>query len=349
MRPRPHAGLRWLSKCPSERYGLLVNAPIASADEAELVSEFACLDDAQRRERVHAAIDQGMRHLKAEQRPEGCIAGEVQWSPIMTAQYVMVAFMTHREVPSERAKGFIEHFEAWECPEGGWGMHAESPAYIYVTTLAYVTLRMLGCGPEHPLCKRARAWLKQSEGVLSIPSWGKAWLAMVGLWEWEGVAPVLPELWLQPYRSPLHPRRMYCHTRLIYLGLGYVYGARFVAEPGAQGRAMIEDLRAELYDTPYERIDFRAQRYVLADNDLFERPHALVKFGYSLSGVFDRLSPRFVRKRALAFCLDQIVEHQRRSRQAAVSPVNGLLNAVALFHAGHPDAQACFEGIDYWV
>ena len=314
-----------------------------------LPSQFEQLSDEERKRKVAESIDAGMNYLRSIQKPDGCIQGEVQWSPIMTAQYVMVAFMTNRTIPEERRVRFIKHFESWECEGGGWGMHYESPAYVYVTTLSYVALRMLGLEADHPLCERARAFLATTEGVLSIPSWGKAWLAMVDLYGWEGVAPVLPELWLQPKASPLHPRRMYCHTRLIYLGLGYVYGARFVAQPDAAGRALIGALRDELYDAPYDTLDFRAHRYELSQSDLFERPHPLLRAGYDLCGLFDRLSPKFVRRKALNFVLEQVVEHQARSRQAAISPVNGLLNAIVLHHAGHPDAQAAFDGIDYWV
>ncbi len=30
---------------------------------------------------------------------------------------------------------------------------------------------------------------------MGVPSWGKAWLAILGVYEWEGLNPVPPELW----------------------------------------------------------------------------------------------------------------------------------------------------------
>ena len=34
-----------------------------------------------------------------------------------------------------------------------------------------------------------------------------------------------------PYSvTPIHPGRMWCHTRLVYLPMGYLYGRRFQAE-----------------------------------------------------------------------------------------------------------------------
>lgn len=109
-------------------------------------------------------------------------------------------------------------------------MHPESPGYVFFTTLAYVALRLLGCDPDMPLLVKARTWLQaQPGGVKAIPSWGKFWLAMLGLYGYQGLNAVPPELFLLPRWLPFHPRRFYCHTRLIYLGIAYLFGRRFVA------------------------------------------------------------------------------------------------------------------------
>lgn len=291
------------------------------------------------------AIRRGFSYLESVQRPEGCVVGEVVWCPMLTAQYVMIADMTGQEIPSERRDRFLKFFEVWQTEDGGWGLHAESPGYVYVTALTYVALRILGLPVDHPMCVLARKWLRIHGGVLSIPSWGKAWLAMYNLYDWHAVPPMLPELWLLPDWAPVHPRRMYCHTRTIYLGLGYLFGVRF-QHPETE---LVRSLRSELYDSNWEQIDFTLHRYDLAPNDVFERPSPFLKGVYALCGVYDRLSVGLLRRRALATCLDRIVHHQRESRFAAISPVNGLLNTLALFHAGHHDFDASFQGIDYWA
>ena len=294
---------------------------------------------------LEQAIDRSIGHLESIQRPEGCIVGEVVWCPMLTAQYVIAAQVTGRAVPEERRARFLKYFEVWQTEDGGWGLHAESPAYLFVTTLVYVALRMLGLGPDEPICARGAEWIRRHGGVLRLPAWGKAWLAMIRLYDWDGVPPVLPELWLQPEWSPVHPRRMYCHTRLIYLALGYLYGVRFQAEE----TPLIAALRAELYDRPFESIDWKRQRYAVAETDLFERLSPALKGVYELCGAYDRLGLARLRRRALSRALEQIVHHQRESRYAAISPVNGLLNALALYHAGHRDFEPSFRGVDYWV
>lgn len=305
--------------------------------------------DADRDEDLEAtvveAIRKGFLHLGAIQRPEGCVVGEVVWCPMLTAQYVMVAHMTGQVIPEERKQRFIKYFEVWQLEDGSWGMHAESPGYVYVTTLVYIALRTMGFGPDHPMCARGLEWLRSQGGVLEVPSWGKAWLAMYGLYKWRAVPPILPELWLMPDAAPVHPRRMYCHTRMIYLGLGYLYGVRFTTPVTPLVRA----LRAELFDEPFESIDFARHRFSLAPTDLFEAPSPVLLAVYRMCGLYDRVHSSALRRRALAHCIEHIVAHQRESRYAAISPVNGLMNTLALWHAGHEDFRPSFEGVDYWI
>lgn len=82
--------------------------------------------------------------------------------------------------------------------EGGWGMcvwnshplsnvsnfrlflsnslsHTHSKPTVFGTALNYVSLRILGLGPEHPVCAKARENLHKMGGAGVVPSWGKAW------------------------------------------------------------------------------------------------------------------------------------------------------------------------------
>lgn len=294
---------------------------------------------------VSPEFERGLAYLMSLQREEGCVVGEVVWCPVITAQYVMVSFMTGREIPGDRRARFLRHFDLWQTLDGGWGLHAESPAYMFVTSMVYVALRLLDRSPDDEVCRRARVWLKTHGGVERSPSWGKLWLAMMNLYAYEGLQPVLPELWLLPRWFPLHPGRMYCHTRMIYLGFGHLYGVRFQVPVSP----LIEKLRRELYDRPYGSIDFTRYRDDIAAPDLYAPPNRLVKLLYRASASFERRNRRPLRGRALGRTLELIVAHQEQSNFAAVSPVNGLLNILALYHAGHPAFEPSFHGVDYWT
>ena len=45
---------------------------------------------------------------------------------------------------------------------------------------------ILGLGPDHPVCVSARSFIHAHGGATGNPHWGKFWLAVLGVYEWEG-------------------------------------------------------------------------------------------------------------------------------------------------------------------
>src|SRR5262249_10935168 len=88
----------------------------------------------------------------------------------------------------------------------------------------------------------------------------------------------------------------------------------------------------------------------LAATDLYVRPSPLLRFAYRFFGMLDRFYIPWVRRRTLDFCLKRIVYEQRASRYQGLSPVNGLLNCLALLahDPKHPDLGLSLEGIENW-
>jgi lanosterol synthase len=290
-------------------------------------------------------LARGIAFLGSLQQERGSVGGEVVWSPAITAQYVLVAYMIGRTINPDRQARFLRYFRCTQLADGGWGLHPESSAYVFVTTLVYVALRLLGVGAEDPNCSQARAWLRDHGGVETIPSWGKLWLAMMNLYGYEGVNPVLPELWLLPRALPFHPSQLYCHTRLIYLGFSYLYGVRFQVPVND----LIHQLRGELYQQPFEAIKFSSLRNAIAPTDMYIAPNRLLRQVNRLGSVYEQHHSKALRRRALRWVLKQIVFHHEQTNGVALSPVNGLLNILALSHARHEYAMGAFEDIDYWA
>ena len=106
---------------------------------------------------------------------------------------------------------------------------------------------------------RLRRFVRDQGGPLASASWGKLVLALLGLYDYEGLHPVLPELWLLPEAAPVHPWRLWCHARQVYLPMAWLYGRRAHGPIDGQIRA----LREELYTEPYAEIDWRRHRDVL--------------------------------------------------------------------------------------
>ena len=297
-------------------------------------------------------LGKAFAHLQSLQRADGSFEGEVVWCPMILAQYVLLRSFLQRPIAEPERARMVRHFECTRRPDGGWGLHAESPSYVFVTTLTYVALRLLGLSADAPIATGARAWLHaQPTGVLGIPSWGKFWLAMAGLYDYAGMNPCPPELFLLPSRSPVHPNQLYCHTRYIYLAISCLYGMRFCGDLGP----ITTELRRELYSEPYEAIDFAAHRHDIAPSDLYVAPGGTLRAAWNAMTAYERWVPRLallrkLRRAALARCLNRIRFEQEASNFQGLSPVNGILNTIALSanNAHDPMLAPSIAGVESW-
>ncbi len=64
-------------------------------------------------------------------------------------------------------------------------------------------------------------------GGVYTSSWCKFFLAILGVYEWEGINSVPPELWYLPFWLPFHPGRTWCHCRMVYLPMSFIYGKQW--------------------------------------------------------------------------------------------------------------------------
>ncbi|KAM7524995.1 hypothetical protein LguiA_014897 [Lonicera macranthoides] len=107
--------------------------------------------------------------------------------------------------------------------DGGWGFYIEGHSTMIGSALSYVALRLLGEGPDdgNGAIDRGRKWILDHGGATGIPSWGKTYLSVLGVYEWEGCNPLPPEFWLFPSSMPYHPdwnkqRHNCCKDDLFY-------------------------------------------------------------------------------------------------------------------------------------
>uniref|UniRef100_A0A2N9G0E3 Squalene cyclase C-terminal domain-containing protein n=1 Tax=Fagus sylvatica TaxID=28930 RepID=A0A2N9G0E3_FAGSY len=126
---------------------------------------------------------------------------------------------------------------------------------MFCTVLSYICMRMFGEGPDggqDNACARARKWILDHGGVTHIPSWGKTWLSILGVFEWSGSNPMPPEFWLLPS----------------FL----THASRFVGPI----TPLILQLREELYTQPYNEVNWTKVRHLCAKEDIYY-PHPWVQ------------------------------------------------------------------------
>ncbi len=337
-----------VAKSVQEYYGSALRVSMPKAEVVDHPSLFEAASRKQQRDPLEA-LRRGTEALGAHQGDDGSWEGEVVWCPMLAAQYAIVCHLLDIPLDEGRRRRILKQFAKTRLPGGAWGMHEWlSEPYLFVTALVYVAARLLGVAPDDPLIRDAGRFICREGGVAQIPSWGKFWLAMLNLYDWSGANPVLPEAWLLPKWSPLHPSRYYCHTRMIYLGMATIYASKFQTHC----TSLIRALRKELYPEGYENVDFKKARTQLRAQEIFTPPSAPLKVAYQAMKAFEKLPRLKSRTKAV---LDEMREHIRyelkTSSHTSISPVSGLLNIVALWLSDpeDPDVKLALERFEGWI
>eukprot|EP01031_Cornospumella_fuschlensis_P001315 gene1315-1640_t len=158
---------------------------------------------------------------------------------------VCVLHITKTPYPPGRREGMIAYLKNHQQLDGGWGTHIECASTMFGTVLNYVALRLLGVSAEEEFMKKGREFILKWGGALYAPSWAKFWLAVIGVYDWDGINSIPVEMWMLPRWFPFHPGKLWCHCRMVYLPMGYVYGKRFT--PDVSADPVLTSLRKELY------------------------------------------------------------------------------------------------------
>ncbi|KNA23716.1 hypothetical protein SOVF_022560 [Spinacia oleracea] len=242
----------------------------------------------------------------------------------------------------EHQKEMCRYLYNHQNKDGGWGLHIEGHSTMFGTVLTYVTLRLLGEGVDDGdgAMERGRKWTLEHGSATAITSWGKMWLSVLGVFEWAGNNPMPPETWLLPYILPVHPGRMWCHCRMVYLPMSYLYGKRFVGPI----TPTVLSLRRELFDVPYHEIDWDRARNECAKEDLYY-PHPLVQdilwasLHKAVEPILMRWPGKKLREKALSTVMEHIHYEDENTRYICIGPVNKVLNMLCCW-VEDPNSEA---------
>jgi len=294
------------------------------------------------------AISRALRFLGSRQEPDGAWRGDYGGPMFLLPMYLAAHHIGRRPVEPRRREGMVAYLGTTQHADGSFGLHVESSGCLFTTVLSYVAFRLLGLPADDERVVRARAFILGHGTALACASWGKFVLALLNLYDYEGLTPILPELWLLPASFPLHPSRFWCHTRQVYLPMAHLFGTK--AQMPAD--ELTHALRRELYDRPYDSIRFADHRNTIAADDIYTKASWPLKLVGSVLGLYERVHLAGLRKRALARLAEHIDFEDRATHFIRIGPVNAALNTlVHCFRSPHSEATersfAMLEGYLY--
>jgi len=297
---------------------------------------------------VDAAMLGGVQFYEQLQQEDGHWPGDYGGPMFLMPGLVITCYVTgamDSVLPAPHRREMMRYLKNHANDDGGFGLHIEGHSTMFGTVLSYVSLRLLGAAASDPVCQKARKWILIHGGATMIPSWGKFWLSVLGVFSWDGLNPVPPEVWLLPYTGKsgigwMHPGRFWCHCRMVYLPMSYIYGARVVGPL----TPLVESLREEIHLQAYPLIDWNKARNECAKEDLYY-PHPLMQDAlwwtlYKFENLLVAGRPlAFLRRKALAETMKHITYEDENTRYVCIGPVNKVMNMLCRWHQD-PEGEA---------
>mmetsp|Transcript_28315 Transcript_28315/g.46585 ORF Transcript_28315/g.46585 Transcript_28315/m.46585 type:complete len:891 (+) Transcript_28315:81-2753(+) len=286
------------------------------------------------------ACRKGIQFYQMLQTEDGHWAGDYGGPMFLLPGLVIAHHITGAKLAAYKREAMVDYLRNHQQTDGGWGTHIEAASTMFGTVLNYVALRLLGLGPDEPECEAARGFIHANGGALYTPSWGKFWLALLGAMEYDCINSVPPEMWLLPRWFPFHPGRLWCHCRMVYLPMCYLYGKRFAHTARAPADPLVLALRQELYPAPYATLPWARHRQTVSPLDEYDPVGPLMRFLQAGLAIYERWCPwKPGRARALRFAFDYLEAEDRQTNYVDIGPVNKSLNMLCVWAARGSDSE----------
>jgi len=188
---------------------------------------------------VAPTIVRAVECLRTLQDPAGWWKGELETNVTMDAEDLLL-----REFLGIRTPADTDAAARWirrnQRVDGSWATFAGGPGDVSTTVEAWVALRLAGDQVTAPHMTRAREFVRARGGVEASRVFTRIWLALFGLWRWEELPNLPPEMILLPRWAPLNVYDFACWARQTIVPLTVV-GTLRPARPLPFG---IDELRA---------------------------------------------------------------------------------------------------------
>ena len=144
-------------------------------------------------ERLTTAIAEAQDWLLGRQASDGHWCAELEGDTILESEYLLYLHYIGKLDPVTLRKA-ANYIRGKILPEGGVAIYPGGPFEISASVKAYMALKWAGDSPDAPHMAKTRTLIRNSGGVTKCNTFSKIYLAMIGLYPWDGCPAIPPEL-----------------------------------------------------------------------------------------------------------------------------------------------------------
>ena len=171
------------------------------------------------------ALDDAVRYLRGLQDEAGWWKGELATNVTMDAEDLLLReFLGIRQ--AEETEQAARWIRSQQRTDGTWASFEGGPPELSTTVEAWVALRLAGDPVDAPHMRRAQQWVLAHGGLESTRVFTRIWLALFGLWSWDDLPDMPPELIFLPKWFPLNVYDWACWARQTVVPLTIVNALR---------------------------------------------------------------------------------------------------------------------------
>ncbi len=295
-------------------------------------------------QKVTAALIKGINYYTYLQSEDGHWPGDYGGPLFLLPGLLIASYISDTPFPKAHQEMMKLYLFNHQNKDAGWGMHIEGESTMFGTVMQYVSLRILGVDKNHDQLVNARAWIKKNGNATGIPSWGKFYLSVLNLYDWQGFNSLFPEMWLFPNWLPVHPWRYWCHTRLVYLPMAYCYAQRIQAPENE----LILSLREEIYDEDFASINWPEQRNAVCEKDNYTRLSPVLKWMNFFTNSYEKFKWSWLRKKSTDYILKYLNAEDEQTGYLNIGPVSKAINSICIWHAYGKGSQQFKKHVARW-
>ena len=177
------------------------------------------------------ALGRADAHLRGLQYEDGHWKGLLETNVTMDAEDLMLRQFLGIRTEAE-TRGAAVQIRSRQRPDGTWANFFGGPGDLSTTVESYVALRLAGDDPSASHMQAAAAFVRDKGGVEGARVFTHLWLALFGLWSWDDIPAILPELMFLGPTMPLNIYEFGCWARQTFVALSIVYAYRPVRPIG---------------------------------------------------------------------------------------------------------------------